>query len=119
MQTDDPGGRSRESLAADPQARAEAAELLADVLDWRLPANRWAEVGQLVSVLAAASAEDSAVALREAMMELELAGPVRVTRIGAADEAQQGPPPEPVRERVNRLIYALGTEPWRPGSSRG
>jgi CATRA-associated small protein len=47
-------------------------------------------------------------AVRRAVADLELAGPVRATRIGAAPLV---PVPESVRDRANHLVHALTTEP--------
>jgi CATRA-Associated Small Protein len=87
------------------------AELIADAMDvvrevesWRLAEVRWERVREILGSLAAALAARDLPALRDATTDLELIGPVRLTRIGATPVV--APPPK-VRERVNHLVYTL------------
>jgi hypothetical protein len=78
---------------------------LADLLQWQLVPKRWERVEQIVDSAAQAVAAGDVDALRDAIGELELAGPVRVTRIGATPLV---PPPDQVRDRANHLVHSLG-----------
>jgi hypothetical protein len=53
--------------------------------------------------MAAAVDSGDAAAFAEATAHLELAGPLRITPIGAA----AGPPPQ-VRDLINQLVHTLG-----------
>jgi hypothetical protein len=86
------------------QVRQDARSVLQDMLSWRLSAARWEAIAGSVEALAAYLDLGDLAAAREIVIQLELAGPVRITRIGAA--APQ-PPPGAVRERVNQLIHRL------------
>lgn len=82
------------------------AELL-DVLEWELPESGWTKVARLLSELTgalAAADRDRITALVDAVA---LTGPVRLdTRLG---DVPSVPPPEQVRERVDRLVRDLTT----------
>jgi hypothetical protein len=122
MHTHDPGARGREPGDADREAKAEALDVLFEVLDWQLTPARWADVGQIISSMASAAADGDADTLRRATTRLELEGAssTRIIRIGTVDESLLDFPPEPVRDRVNRLIHALGAaaQPERVRSTR-
>ena len=96
-----PGGDS--SDAAD--VRAEALDVVSDVLRWRLTDQRWQAVQQMLAEMAASLETSDLEAVRAATADLELAGPLRITRIGATPVV---PPPPPVRDRLNRLVHTLG-----------
>ncbi|HET9258196.1 MAG TPA: CATRA system-associated protein [Pseudonocardiaceae bacterium] len=85
--------------------------MLTDVLEWQLVPQRWERVERIVDSLAEALAGGDAVAMREATAELELAGPVRATRIGTTPLV---PVPEQVRDRANHLVHSLGGTPRQP-----
>jgi hypothetical protein len=91
----------------------DALSVLDDVLAWRMSAARWEGIAASVEVLAASLRTGDLVAAQAAVVQLELAGPVRTTRIGAKPTE---PPPPPVRERINHLIYQLS---GRPGAVQG
>jgi len=86
----------------------DAIDALGDVLEWRLTAARWEFISGILGRMTAAATQPHGVALREATVELELASPWRINRFG--DEVK-GPPPKPVRDRVNQLVHTLGEEP--------
>jgi hypothetical protein len=92
----------------DDETSAEALDVLGDLLEWQLAPQRWERVEQIVVAMAEALAAGDADGLREATAELELAGPVRVTRIGATPLV---PAPERVRDRANHLVHSLGGTP--------
>jgi hypothetical protein len=76
-------------------------------LRWELTEVRWNQLTETIDIAIAAHASGDMDALQDATIQLEVAGPVRITRIGATPQV---PPPPPVRERVNHLIHALGEE---------
>ena len=82
----------------------DALSVLQDILGWKLSPARWEGIAGSVEALAAYLDLGDMAAAREIVIQLELAGPVRITRIGAVP-AQ--PAPRPVRERVNQLIHRL------------
>ena len=97
---------SSEWNSDDPaDVRAEALDVVSDALQWQLADARWQTIEQTLDVMAAAIEAGDAGALTAATADLELAGPLRITRIGAAPIV---PPPPPVRDRLNRLVHALG-----------
>jgi hypothetical protein len=80
-------------------------DVLQDVLRWELSPARWAGIVAILDAMAADPADQDVIA--EGTTQLELAGPVRITRIGATPTQ---PPPPPVRERVNELIHQLSSK---------
>lgn len=99
------------------EVRHDALSVLPDVLSWRLSTARWEAIAGGVEALAAYLDLGDLAGAREIVIQLELAGPVRITRIGAVP---QEPPPPRVRERVNELIHRLsGGEGLAAGSKPG
>lgn len=90
--------------ALDPELRSDLLDVLEDVPAWRLASQRWRQVYKLLEIIGDALAGGDVDALREAIGELELAGPVRITRIGAA---LTDATPDDVQERVNHLKHVL------------
>jgi hypothetical protein len=89
------------------QLQDDAVNVLQDALLWELSPARWdgiAAVLQALEALEADLGQGDVDALTEAVAQLELAGPVRITRIGAPPVE---PPPPKVRERINQLIHRL------------
>jgi hypothetical protein len=85
--------------------RAEALSVISDIKQWQLTDARWQAIDQMLAAVAAALETDDPEALAAAIAELELAGPVRLTRIGAPPVV---PPPPPIRDRLNLLVHTLG-----------
>lgn len=77
---------------------------LRNVLSFVLPESSWAEVQEVLDIIEAALQTNDEAAVVAAVKELAVFGGTR-TRIGGPPS---GPPPEPIRERVNRLIHELG-----------
>lgn len=100
---DMPNPRSHLGITA-AQRRA-ALDITSDVRNWRQA--QWTRVARAFETLTDALAADDPTALENALLELELAGPVRV-RIKLGDE--QDGVPEPVRDRADRLLHLLGGE---------
>jgi hypothetical protein len=90
------------------EARADALDVVSDVLQWQLHEMRWQPVEQILAAIEDALTADDTAALTAATANLELAGPVRLTRIGATPIV---PPPATVRARLNRLVHSLGDAP--------
>ena len=86
------------------EVRQDAVSVLQDMLSWRLSTARWDAISGSVEALATYLDLGDLAAARDIVIQLELAGPVRITRIGAVPPQ---PPPPPVRERVNQLIHRL------------
>ncbi len=94
---------------ADAETRA-AREILEHILKLEMAPARWERLSHLIEIAIGAEAAGDRDGLRHATVELELAGPVRITRIG---DSPSVPPPPAVRERVNHLIHALSTDAGR------
>jgi len=97
------------------QIRTEAVRALSHVEYWELTPARWELLAGMLDGLAAAAPAGDVDAIAVATADLELAGPMRITPIGAGSRpAEAGPtgvvripvPPE-IRERVNELIHML------------
>jgi hypothetical protein len=104
----------------DGQAQ-ETVDVLRQVADWELAPPRWERVSVLLDAVQAALSSGDAEALAAALIDLEMAGPVRIVRIGSA---QPSAPPPKIRERVNQLIHSLtasvGDDPTaEPGRDTG
>jgi hypothetical protein len=85
--------------------RAEALDVVSDALLWRMTEARWQAIEQVLVAMDAALTAGDLDALALATADLELAGPLRITRIGATPVV---PPAPPVRDRLNRLVHSLG-----------
>ncbi|GHJ48094.1 hypothetical protein Cs7R123_54360 [Catellatospora sp. TT07R-123] len=84
---------------------AELGELLREAAEWELAEARWEQVLALVEVIESALAARDADTVRQAWSDLELSGPVRLTRVGTTATV---PPPKKVRDTLNRLVHTLG-----------
>ncbi|SMD27477.1 CATRA system-associated protein [Kibdelosporangium aridum] len=110
------------SILNDHAIRRDAREVAADVLEWQATAEEWAAIAQLVTAAIEAWDAQDWPALERATVALELASPLRATRMG--DERRvKSSISEPVRERVNRLVHGPEddippTEPERPEQAR-
>jgi hypothetical protein len=82
-----------------------ALEILREVDGWRLSPERWEAILPILEAIAVADRANDAAALRQASIDLALAGSTRFKRVGA--ETRHTPPPPVVRERVNHLVHAL------------
>src|SRR5262249_20247276 len=89
------------------EAKLAALDVLTDVLEWRFGEARWARVTEIVQSIDNALSAGDPAALEAATADLELAGPTRITRVGAIPQV---PAPSQVRERVNRMVLSLTGE---------
>jgi hypothetical protein len=99
----------------DDELRADARDVLTDALQWRLTAARWTAISGLVDKLAAAVRSGDVEAVRTAVADLELLGPVRATPVGAVPVV---PAPERVREEINELVPELDDPEPDPAPGR-
>lgn len=88
----------------DDELRSDALDVLGDALRWRMTAARWEGIGGAVAELTAALRAGDVEAVRRAVTELELLGPVRATVMG---DTPTTPVPEPVREEIDVLVRTL------------
>lgn len=77
---------------------------------WDLTAEQWTEVRHALRKLQRAREAGDERRLRDAVADLEVAGPHRVSGL---EDAGRLPAPRELRERINELIHALDT----PGPS--
>ncbi|WP_214404711.1 CATRA system-associated protein [Pseudonocardia lacus] len=101
-----PIDRPGQSGVIDDELREDALELFADLLQWRLAPARWDQVASRLTAIETALADNDVPALREAIADLELTGPVRATRIGHDSEDDA---PQQTKDRVNNLQHKIGS----------
>ena len=100
--------------------RQDALDVLGDALRWQLPSSRWSEIERVVQALAEALADDDYPAIRQAVAELELLGPVRAASAANPPSGpSRQPARDPVRERINELVRSLTRPPQAPLPARG
>lgn len=99
----------------DAETVGDALDVLQDLVLWELAPERWEHVGVVLGHITTALAGREAEALRDAVADLELSGPVRALRIGSADEHGI---PEPVLELRNTLVHRLTREQRRTEERR-
>jgi hypothetical protein len=83
---------------------SDALDVLSNVLTWQLAAPRWQVLEKVLVAMDTALQANDLEALAEATIQLELAGPVRITRIG---DTSVSAPTDAVRGRVAHLIRSL------------
>ncbi|MGH3566596.1 MAG: CATRA system-associated protein [Pseudonocardia sp.] len=104
MASDQVGADRQLPAALDDESRTDALDVLRDALEWRLTEARWGSVAAAVGALVAALRSGDVDAFREAVSDLELAGPVRATGFG---DTPTVPAPAPVRDEINELIHTI------------
>ncbi|MFC8849198.1 MULTISPECIES: CATRA system-associated protein [unclassified Micromonospora] len=102
-------GPEREASAASlrPRMIRDLISMLREAQGWRLTEGKWQEVGRLIADLEKALADGDNAALRRVLDTLEVAGEVRITRIGAS---MPQPVPPRLRDRLNRLVHELSPQ---------
>ena len=104
MDSDQAGTDQSMSTVLDAELRTDALDVLRDALEWRLAPARWNTVAVTADVLHSALRTGDVDGFREAVYDLELAGPVR----GPGDgEASTTPAPEEVYVVISNLIHTL------------
>ncbi|WP_066366960.1 CATRA system-associated protein [Herbidospora mongoliensis] len=88
------------------KVRNQALAILRQIPDWELTPARWEIVAELLEVADVAVAAGDLDGLDATTVQLELVGPVRMTRLGATPSE---PPPPPVRDRLNILVHRLSS----------
>ena len=84
--------------------QSDALDVLSAVLTWRLADARWQAIEEVLVAMDVALQANDLEALAEATIHLELAGPLRVTRIGGIPASAA---PDAVRDRVVQLTRSL------------
>lgn len=93
----------------------DALATLAEVEQWRLPAEGWRQVAGALGDMVSAIAERDRDALDEAITGLDALSPGRIIPIDLTS-----PAPRSLRLRTNMLVHALtGAEPLPPAPTRG
>lgn len=92
--------------ASNGAVRQAAFDVLSDVLEWQMPSARWVRVAEYIGNLERAVAANDLAALDDAVLELELAAPLRITRVGGGSPDKVTAAKD-IRERVNRLQHTL------------
>jgi hypothetical protein len=90
--------------AAYAAALGEALDALQDASQWQLTDAKWAAVEQILDAMQAALDSHDLEALATATTDLELAGPLRLIKIGTKPVE----PPPPTRDRLNRMVDSIG-----------
>jgi hypothetical protein len=85
------------------ELRAEALDVLSDAMFWQVSEARWAEITRALEAMVAALESGDAAALAAATVDVEVAGPLRITPIGPAI----GPTPA-AQDLLNQLVHSLG-----------
>jgi hypothetical protein len=112
--SDDPSASWDRAEVVD--VRAEALDVVAGARRWQTTEARWQAIAQLLAAIEAAVTAGDADALAAATADLELAGPLRIRKIGTIPVV---PAPEPVIYRLNRLVHALGGTAPEPQDQAG
>jgi hypothetical protein len=88
----------------DDRLARDAMVVLGDLVLWEMAPPRWANVARILDRLDSALTAGDPVALREAVTDLEIAGPVRLTLIGARPVTGVS---QPILELRNTLVHRL------------
>ncbi len=88
---------------------------ISDAIQWQLPEERWEAIGQILTVMDATIKAGDIAGLAEATAELEVAGPLRLTRIGGTPIV---PPNPEVRRLLGDLEYVLDPPSTRSVQSK-
>ncbi|GAA0986344.1 hypothetical protein GCM10009555_063560 [Acrocarpospora macrocephala] len=102
------GADDEEQPIGATQITADALDSLRDVLDWRSTPAHWAKISRIIDAMATALERNDLAGLRTATIELDLASPYRVLKVGEGDDSA----PDHVHEQTVRLIHTL--EPKHP-----
>lgn len=95
------------SRPLEAELRVDALDVLGDAVQWRLTSQRWYVVRGVLDVMRSAVDVGDVEALRAAVFELELAGPVRAVPTDGPEVVE---PPDLVRDLINELVHDLSGE---------
>ncbi|KOX20109.1 hypothetical protein ADK67_31830 [Saccharothrix sp. NRRL B-16348] len=93
----------------DAELIEDARAVLDDIVSWKLVPPRWDVVAAFLRNLLAALDTDDAEGFRDAVLELELTGPARYTRVGHA-EATVTSARDDVLELVGAVVDGLDVD---------
>jgi hypothetical protein len=99
------GGRGGPGHAIPADVQAEALEAVQDALAWQLAEARWQAIAGILAAMETAFAQSDRDGFEEATVHLEMAGPLRIIRIGATPVVSA---PPPVLLQLNHLVLSLG-----------
>jgi hypothetical protein len=88
------------------EVRDDALNVLRDMLKWSMTPARWAEVEEILDGLGGVpdlADPDQVARLSSTTITLELAAPVRITKV----DRSAVPASDKIRERVNHLVHEL------------
>ncbi|MFY1681736.1 CATRA system-associated protein [Micromonospora sp.] len=88
--------------------------VLDDMADWQFDPAGWADIDTLLERVAASLAAGATDEFRDAVADLEWAGP---TKVKSADSGATGRQPPKIREKVTRLRDTLES-PKQPGQGK-
>jgi hypothetical protein len=91
--------------AAYAAALGDALDALQEASQWQLTDAKWAAVEQILDAMQTALESRDLEALVAATTDLELAGPLRLLKIGTKQPVEA---PPPTRDRLNRMVDSLG-----------
>jgi hypothetical protein len=80
--------------------RSDVYDIVSDAVQWRLPGEDWPKIEALVDALYQSLRSGDPAAVKSAVIELELAAPLRITPIG-------GPPTDPASARLRRVAETI------------
>lgn len=96
------------NFVGDPALIADTIDVLSDIRAAQANDARWREIAEVLEIALDALAAGDAEQFREAAADLSDLGPTRVTRVGSPSRTAA---PPTVRERIDRLVHALGAAP--------
>jgi hypothetical protein len=99
------GGQGSPGRGVPGDVQTEALEAVQDALQWQLAESRWQAIEEILTTMETAFINGDREALEAATVHLEMAGPLRITRIGATPIV---PPPPPILLQLNHLVLSLG-----------
>jgi hypothetical protein len=91
----------------DDELVRDAIVVLQDMVLWQMAPPRWTKIAGKLDRLDAALAAGDPVVLRQAVTDLQISGPVRITRIGTKTVTGV---PKPVLDLRNTLVHKLTAE---------
>jgi hypothetical protein len=89
--------------------KSDVVDIVSDALRWRLTEGRWRQVEQLVGAMRMALQAGDPQAVEAAVIDLELAAPLRIIPIGTTPV---GPPAPRLRRLAMQIVHDLGEGLW-------